>query len=296
MDLLFLVLTNAIGGSTYSVTKIMLEGFPERDAVFVRLGICALLFLPFVWRARRRLAALGARDWALIAGIGLAGYALPLALGNIGLKTSSSISGALLIGVEPVAIVALANLFLGERMNPLKAVSLLAGTAGALFIAFQGLPRLDGAFSAQLAGDLILAASAAAWGLYTVLGKPLLGRVDPLDLTAITSLLAFAGVSVWAVPGLSPQSWLAAGPRPWLALLYLAAIGSFVGALLWNMALKGGEASRTANFIFLQPLVGVVIGAGLMGETITRWTVAGGALVLFGMWAATRAEGAGEAA
>jgi drug/metabolite transporter (DMT)-like permease len=255
METLLLVLTNVIGGSTYPANAVMLRGFAHRDALFVRTALCALLFLPFLWRARRRLAALGARDWALMTGVGTFGYALPLALGNYGQTLSTSSSAALFIGMEPVSIVVLSCLVLGERLTGLKLLSMIAGLAGAALIA-----------------------------------KPVLARVEPLDYTAVTSVLCFLGVAAWTGPALSPSAWSAAGASSWLAILYLASIGSFLGPLLWNIALRRVEPSRQANSIFLQPVVGVALGAGFLGDPLTRWTAAGGALVLAGMWAATRSE------
>jgi drug/metabolite transporter (DMT)-like permease len=272
----------------------MLRGFPARDAAFLRMTLCCVLFAPFLWRARRRLAKLAARDWALLSAVGVLGYAVPLVLGIYGQTLSTSSSAALFIGMEPVSIVAMSCLFLGERMTGMKALSLAAGLAGAMLIAFQGIPRLGAALEGRLIGDLVLAGAGICWGLYSVLGKPVLNRVEPMDYTAVTTVLCFVGVAAWAAPGLSPAAWRAAGAAPWLALCYLAVAGSFVGALIWNVVLRNCEASHSANFIFLQPLVGVALGAGFLGDPLTRWTAIGGALVLAGMWAATRTAAASE--
>ena len=61
-----------------------------------------------------------------------------------------------------------------------------------------------------------------------------------------------------------------------------------LAVILWNIALKKVEASKVANFIFLQPVVGVILGVGLQGDPMTGWSMAGGALVLGGMYAASR--------
>ncbi|MFI5362700.1 MAG: DMT family transporter [Elusimicrobiota bacterium] len=291
MDTLLLVLTNAIGGSSFPFNALMLRGFSPIDAIVVRMGLSSILFLPFLWRGRRRLAALSRRDWGLLAAVGSFGYALPLALGNYGQKLSTSSSAAIFIGMEPVSIVALSCLFLGERLTGLKAAAVAAGIAGTALIAFQGRPHF-GAVSGRLAGDLLLAATGCCWSLYTVIGKPLLSRVEAMDFTAVTNALCFVGVAAWAGPNLSPGIWRGAGTAAWLSIFYLAAVVSFLGAVVWNVALKRVEASRQANFIFLQPLVGVALGAGLMGDPLTRWTAAGGALILGGMWAATRTPAA----
>ena len=294
METFLLVLTNVIGGSSYPAITVMLRGFSQRDSLFLRMALCTFFFIPFLWRARRRLAALSAVDWALMAAVGLFGYALPLVLGVYGQSLSTASSASLFLGMEPVSIVAFSCLFLGERLTGLKILSLAAGLAGAALIAFQGMPRFGGAFTGRMEGDLILAATGCSWGLYTVIGKPVLSRVEPLDYTAVTTALCFLGVAAWCAPGLTPGAWRGAGTGPWLAVLYLAAGGSFLGALIWNVALRRVEASRLAHFIFLQPLVGVALGAGFLGDRVTLWTAAGGALVLAGMWAATRAQASAD--
>lgn len=271
------------------MTTAALKGFAEKDLILLRMALCAALFLPFVWLGRVRLRKATRGDWARFAAVGLFGYALPLALGTYGVKLSSATSASLLVGMEPLAIVLLSAVFLGEAMTGLKAVSLILGLSGALLIAFQGTPTLSGAFTDRLKGDMILAAHGVCWALYSVLGKSALKRVDPLDFTAVTSIIGFFGVAVWAFPGVEPSAWSAVPGAAWLAMSYLAVAGGFLAVILWNVALKTVEASKVANFIFLQPVVGVALGVGLQGEPLTGWSMAGGALVLGGMYAASRA-------
>lgn len=287
---LLIAVSNILGGSTCAVTAAALKYFPEKDLMFLRMALCAALFVPLAWRGRRRLAAASRGDWARIAAVGLFGYALPLALGTYGVKLSSATSASLLIGVEPVTIVLLSAVFLGEALTGRKILSLVLGLSGALLIAFQGLPTLSGVFTDRLKGDLILALHGGCWALYSVLGKSALKRVDPLDFTAVTTSIGFLGVAAWAGGGVSPSSWAAAPAVAWLGIAYLAAAGGFLAVILWNVALKKVEASKVANFIFLQPVVGVLLGVGLQGDPLTRWSMAGGALVFGGMYAASRSE------
>ena len=289
MAYLLIAVSNILGGSTYAVTTEALKGFPEKDLILLRMALCAALFLPFAWLGRRRLAAAARGDWTRFGAVGLLGYALPLALGTYGVKLSSATSASLLVGMEPVAIVLLSFLFLGEALTGLKLASLALGLSGAMLIAFQGLPTFSGVFSDRLKGDMILATHGVCWALYSVLGKSALKRVDPLDFTAVTSIIGFLGVAAWAAPGVEPAAWAAVPLKAWLAMSYLAVAGGFLAVILWNVALKTVEASKVANFIFLQPVVGVLLGVGLQGDAMTGWSMAGGALVVGGMYAASRA-------
>lgn len=288
MPYLLIAVSNILGGSTYAVSVAALKGFSEKDLILLRMALCAALFVPLVWRGRGRLAKATRADWARIWAVGLFGYALPLSLGTYGVKMSSATSASLLVGIEPVTIVLLSSLFLGEALTGLKIFSLVLGLSGAMLIAFQGLPNLSGAFSDRLKGDLILAFHGGCWALYSVLGKSALERVDPLDFTAATSVIGFLGAAAWAAPGSHPSAWAAVPLPAWLATAYLAVAGGFLAVILWNVALRKVEASKVANFIFLQPVVGVLLGVGLQGDPLTHWSMAGGALVLGGMYAASR--------
>jgi drug/metabolite transporter (DMT)-like permease len=285
---LLVAISNILGGSTYSATTAALKGFSEKDLILLRMGLCAALFIPFAWRGRRRLAAASRADWARIWAVGIFGFALPLALGTYGVKLSSATSASLLLGMEPVTIVLLSALFLSESLTGIKLLSLALGLSGATLIAFQGPPTLAGAFTDRLRGDLILALHGSCWALYSVIGKSALKRVDPLDFTAATSIIGFLGVALWAGWQASPSAWAAVPRSSWLAVTYLAVAGGFLAVILWNIALKRVEASKVANFIFLQPVVGVLLGVGLQGDPMTGWSMAGGALVLGGMYAASR--------
>lgn len=285
---LLIALSNVLAGSTYAVTTEALKGFAEKDLILLRMALCAALFMPFIWRGRRRLASTSRGDCARMVAVGTFGYALPLALGTYGVKLSSATSASLLIGIEPVTIVLLSAVFLGERLTGLKVLSLALGLAGVTLIAFQGLPTSSVIFNSRLKGDLILALHGGCWALYSVLGKSALKRVEPLDFTAVTSIIGFLGVAAWACWGASPSSWAPAAPAAWLAIVYLAAAGGFLAVILWNVALRKVEASKVANFIFLQPVVGVLLGVGLQGDALSGWSMGGGALVLGGMYAASR--------
>ncbi|MDX6768398.1 MAG: EamA family transporter [Elusimicrobiota bacterium] len=290
MHALLSAVANVLGGSSYPAATVMLEALPARDAVFIRVSFALLAFLPFLYRGRARFRALGRRDWLACGSAGLFGFGLPLALGTVGQDLSNATSASLLVGMEPVTIVLLSSLFLGERLGRAKLAAMALGLTGATFIAFQGLPRLGAAVSGRLLGDLILVLHGACWALYTVIGKRVLEKLEPMDFAAITTVFGFVGIAAWAAAaGLRPDAWAAVPARSWAALAYLVVAVSLVGTWAWNAGLRGLDASTQANFVFLQPLVGVLAGVGLLGDPFTAWTAGGGALVLAGVWTAHRA-------
>ena len=64
-----------------------------------------------------------------------------------------------------------------------------------------------------------------------------------------------------------------------------------LGYLAWNYALERVSASRAAIFLNLQPLVGSLLGVGLLGEPLTPYTVVGGGLILAGLSLTVKGQG-----
>lgn len=272
-----LAFSNIVGGSSYVATAEALKGFDSFSLVLLRVGGAALLFLPVLVKRWPRQAR--GEDWLRMAAVGVLGYAAPLWVGTVGQGMSNSTSAALLVGVEPVSVVMLSVLALGERLNLLKGAAFVCALSGAALIAGQGLPRM-GELSLQMRGDLLLAFHGVLWSLYTVIGKRALERVDALAFTAVTNLIGCVALAL-LVPfvGLSAPSGPPAALAAWL---YLTVLVSFGATLCWNWGLEKVPAASVAPFIFLQPLFGAVLGV-LHGEPMTAWTAAGGALIIAGV-------------
>ena len=81
----------------------------------------------------------------------------------------------------------------------------------------------------------------------------------------------------------------ASGPAV-AATLYLALIITAWGYVVWNWALARVEASRTAAFLTVQPIVGALLGAVVLGDPVSVYTGVGGALIVAGLWMSVAAR------
>jgi drug/metabolite transporter (DMT)-like permease len=57
-----------------------------------------------------------------------------------------------------------------------------------------------------------------------------------------------------------------------------------LGYLVWNWVLARVSAPRASIFLTVQPIGGAVLGAVLLGEPLTAFTLAGAALIVLGLW------------
>jgi len=272
-------------GATYFATKKALAGLPELTIVVVRTAVALACLVPLAGApSLRQIFGAGKSAWLRLIAMGGAGYALPLVLGNYGVALSSASRASLLIGTEPLCVALFAALLLRERLSGLRLLALFVGLAGATTVVSNGIPFQGAPDTSYRAGDLLLIAHGAAWSIYTIAGKSLLGRFPPLATTAASLAVALpllVPVALFELPHLKT------GPALLPALGWAVALGLFASALgtvLWNQVLVQMDASTLAGFVFLQPLAGVLLGHYALGEELRPQAVAGGALVFAGVY------------
>jgi drug/metabolite transporter (DMT)-like permease len=281
---LALVAAAAIWGSTFVVTKILLDEAAPFFIAAARFAIALGVLWPLlVWRKRERRAVYF--QPAFIA-LGLLGVAGNFGLQNLGLAYTGAADAALVIVLTPVAIAALAAVFLSERLVRRQLTGIALSICGVVLITGAG----GNASGAAVLGDVLIAASTLAWAGYTLLGK----RLVP---THTAATIATAGIG-WGVAFLLPLALIEAivVSPPELSLLgvaalaYLGIAASAATFLLWNYALNTVGASVAGAFLNLIPVFGVVF-ALLAGESVSLLQLGGAAAVGFGVWLAASARG-----
>jgi drug/metabolite transporter (DMT)-like permease len=283
LAVLAIVLANVLGGVSYPAQKAALAGLPPATVTLLRNAVALVALLACV-RLRRVPAVPWTRaELGRVVALGSLAFALPMWLGIVGVERASASNASLLILLEPVTIVAIAWLALGERIGALKLASLLLGLLGALAIVLEGGSPGDLLAGEHFTGNALLALHGVLWGCYTPLAKPLSERHDPFDLCQRAT--AVGVVALLPVALAEAPRWQA-GPALAPALAWTVALGlgvSFGGTLLWLAALRHIPASNVAGFVFLQPLAGVLVGVGLMDERLSGAALVGAALIVAGV-------------
>ena len=278
------IVANLLGGTSYVLTKVALTGLTETTLVVVRTIVALAVLIPLTWPAVADVLRASGRDRTRLLAMGVAGYALPLALASYGIRRSSATNASLLIGVEPLAVVVMGVIVLGESLAATRVAALALGTIGATMLVAGGVPFVAVAYERHVAGDLLLAASAFTWGIYTIAGKRLLDRYEAQALSAASLVVALPCLVPLAV--IETVGVAHAPTRLVPALAAAVVLGLVVSGLmtvLWNTALRSLDASRLAGFIFLQPLAGVILARVALDEPLGASALAGGVLILLGV-------------
>ena len=259
--------------------KIGLESAPPVLFAGLRSVLGGALMAVLAWRRSGwpRLSGQG-REYTLLTVLNVLLF-FGLQTAAIGLLPSGL--AAVLVYLQPVLVGVLAWWLLGEPMTGARIVGLVLGFAGIVVVS-------GGAFAGQVStpGVGLAVASALAWALGTIVFKATDGRVDPWWAVALPFL---AGGVLLTLVGLvveGPEiSW---SPRFVAALAFAGFVGTALAWSLWFGLVAAGEAGRAASYIFFVPLVGVVVGAVLLDETLTLSLLLGAALVVLGVYLVNR--------
>jgi drug/metabolite transporter (DMT)-like permease len=80
----------------------------------------------------------------------------------------------------------------------------------------------------------------------------------------------------------------------WLGMAYLGAGASGLAYMLYSAALRHVDASEAGVYTNLIPIVGVVTGM-MLGEPLSLRAIAGGLVVLVGVWLTSRQPAVSQA-
>ena len=268
----------SIWGGMYVVSKVVLDVIPPFSLVTLRLllGILAL----YVVVVLRKSAKPYQKQIFGIFGVGFVGYGVSLSLQFVGTKLSTASNGALLTSATPAFVLVFAAILLGEKITSRKLLALTIATLGVLAVVD---PRAAQLSSSLFWGNVSLIMAGITWALYSVLVRKISRTADVLTI----SLIAFTGglpvslpMGAWemSTQGIGGITLGIVG-----GVLFLGIISTALAMYLWNSAFAILDAGIASLTFFAQPVVGTILGAWLLKETITPLFLVGGVLIGLGL-------------
>jgi len=252
------------------------------NLAILRLTIASVIFLCLVLFQRKRFSPFHKKDAItlfLLGFIGISVYHLSL---NYGEQFVSAGAASLIIATIPIFVVVLARLFLSEVLDKRILLGIIIALVGVVVISLWGNPdaRIEIDY---VSGALAVVLASFVGAVYTIAGKKLLVRYNPLSLTAYAFLIGNLGL----IPFLSPSfidEVLNLSIVTWASVLFLAVFPTVIAYSLWYAALEIKQASEVSVYLYATPVLSTLLGTIFLGEQITIFYVLGGAFVLFGLY------------
>lgn len=200
-----------------------------------------------------------------------------------------SIASCLVLTDTAVFFVAVIMVFFGESLSR-KGWGIIAVTFGGCVM----ISLSDMSLGTGLMGDGLALVSALMFALNTIIGRRVRGRVSTLAYTSVLySTAALVSLVIIAADDITS---LDCGTNNLLCGLGLAVFCTLLGHSVFNWGLRFEKAAFVALTTLLEPVFGTAMGMVLFGEMPSLLVLAGGAVVLAGVYLFARVTAPEESA
>jgi drug/metabolite transporter (DMT)-like permease len=284
---LVLVLSMALWGGTWVAGRILAQSIHPMSAAFLRFLLASLMLLAMSWRAEGRLPRLRRDQLASVLFLGATGVFIYSYFFFTGLQTIPAGRAALIVACIPVCISLVSAVFLKERLGPLRLFGALLSLAGVSVVIADGNPLhlLSGGVGR---GDFMILGCVASWTAYTLGGRSAMKRLSPLTAVTWSCIFGAAMLLIPALAGGLLADMVKARPLDWGCLAFLGILATGLAYYWYYEAIAVIGASRAGIFINTVPVFAVIMGAVILREPIHLSLLAGGLMVVSGVYLTNR--------
>jgi drug/metabolite transporter (DMT)-like permease len=282
---LLLVLVIVFWAGNYPLGKLGLAQLGPITLTGARTLLAAPLLLLVARLTAPLPRPLGRADYAAFVVLGLSGLVANTTVWYLGLKYTTALNAGIVGASSPVFIAVAAALVLGDRLTRRNWIGIGLSVLAVLITVAKGSPTVLLSFSVNR-GDLLILASQSAWVVYSLYSRAAASTLPPIWI--------MAGANVVGGLVLVPLALLVEHPwehwRAWTGWLVVAygALPITLGHLWFYRVIRILGAGPTVTFLNLMPFAVLALSWLLLGEAIHVYHLAGAALVVAGVYLATR--------
>lgn len=204
-----------------------------------------------------------------------------------GLSLSTPINSAVLITTTPIIVLIMSAILIKEKITRRKVLGIFIGLIGAMgLIVFGTEIRLD-APNIPL-GNFLILMNSVFYGTYLILAKILISKYHPFTFMKWLFSLGILICLPFGFQEMSEIEWSLL-PFDIIWRIVFVIIGTTFCTYLFNIyALTQLKASTLSAFIYVQPILGILFAIAMGKDTLTTIKVLAAAMVLFGVYLASR--------
>jgi drug/metabolite transporter (DMT)-like permease len=278
-DWVLLLVLGLMWGTSYAFIKLGVETLPTFTLIATRLLIGFVLLAIVVLVAREPLPR-NPRVYGNLLIMAVVNIVIPFTLITSAERSVDSAIAAIINGAVPLVVILLAALvFADEPITLNRLFGLLVGYAGVIVIVSPGLATSTGS---QISGELALVGSTISYGIGAVFARAKMRGLRPMIPAVFQVGFALVIISVLAFVNERPLE-VAWNGDAILAVVWLGVFGSGFAYLLNFRLLARIGATRTSILAYFLPIVGIISGALMFGETIDQVVILGTGMVIAGI-------------
>ena len=251
-----LFIVTLIYAATFTIAKEVMPAIIPPSA-FILMRVLVATFSIFFFHAvyvKERVKEF--RDFGKFLICAMFGIAFNMLLFFKGLSITTPINGAVLMMNTPIFVVVFAAFMLKEKLTINKIAGILIASAGAMMLV--GGRKFN--FSGEtVLGDLLITVNAIIYAFYLVYAKELMQKYHPVTVTLWSFFFGLFIVLPFGFTDLIHLNWATFTMKIWLIILFITVGCTFITYVLNAYALKHGSSSLVGSYIYLQPVLAVMI-------------------------------------
>ena len=270
-----IIITIILWASAFVGIRAALPYYRPIQLAAFRYLVASVVLIPiaFYYKIKRPKS----KDIPVIAFTGIFGFTLYNIVLNFGEKLVTAASACFIVNGGNLITAVLAAFILKEKISKATWFGIIVSLLGVGLISWGE----SGSLITINTGALLILVAALSQSIYFILQKSLLSRYSAFELLCYSIwagtifLLPFSGGLFHSIQLSSIQSNL--------SVIYLGVFPAVIAYFCWSYVLSILEASKAAVYLFLVPLVTLLIGYLWLGEIPSFLAILGGGIAIFGV-------------
>ncbi|MBQ9246352.1 DMT family transporter [bacterium] len=271
--------SSLIWGTTLVSTKILLKNFQPVEILFFRFLMALLMFYII---CPKKAPHTTKKQKIIIILAGITGVTLYYLLENIALNYTLAANVSIINCCAPFLTAIFTFLFLKnkEKINRTFFIGFVVSIIGIWFILFNG-----NKINLNSIGDILAMCAAISWAIYSILIKKIADYNIP---TLLVTRKTFLYGIIFMIPFLFLFDFkfdltLFFNLTNLLNLLFLGFIASGICFLMWNKSIKIIGTVKSGVYLYLIPVVTVILSSIILKEPISIYLIMGVILTILGL-------------
>lgn len=213
-----------------------------------------------------------------------------------GVSMTGAVTAGVVMATIPAAVALMSWAFLGERIGLRTWVAVACAAVGVSLVSLSKQEllepvsiRLDAYLTPnyEILGIFLLVAAVLCEAAYAVIGKKLIGALNPKRITALINLWGFVLVTPLGLWAAWKFDFYAVSAPSWMLLVFYSLAASVWTVWLWMTGLKTIPAGQAGVFTVFLPVSAAAVGVVFLGESISGLQALAFGVALLGVVLAT---------
>lgn len=276
---------NIFFGINYAVAKGIMPIYLKPNG-FTLLRILTAFSLFFILATFVKKEKIERKDYPRFIAAGILGVAFNQFIFLHGLNLTSPIDSSIIVTINPIIVMIIASMAIGEHITVKRIIGLILGASGALLVI---LNRGVISFSSEhFLGNVMIFLSTFAYAGYLVVAKPLMQRYDPITVMKGVFFVGLVFIAPVGFNELVQNSWSTIPASIWGSILFVLLGSTFLAYLLMSWGLKNVRATTVSIYNYSQPVIASFVAVLIGQDLIDAPKIVAVILVFIGVYLVSR--------